>query len=87
MTRNAKPGSPRAVDGPMGAPQRFWGDSVKYNGERVEIALYLAVFVTRDRERHVQYPDEIITSIPISGLRRITYGSTATRAYVNYRLK
>jgi hypothetical protein len=53
MTRNAKPGLPRAVDGAMGAPQRFWGGSVIYNGEKVKIALYLAVFVTRDREGYV----------------------------------
>ena len=50
MTRNAKPGLPRAVDGPMGAAQRFWGGFVIYNGKKVKIALYLAVFVTRDRE-------------------------------------
>ena len=53
MTRNAKPGLPRAVDGAMGAPQRFWGGSVIYNGKKVKIALYLAVFVTRDREGYV----------------------------------
>ena len=34
----------------MGAPQRFLGDSVRYNGKKVEIALCLAVLVTRDRE-------------------------------------
>jgi hypothetical protein len=50
MTRNAKLELPRAVDGPMGAPQRFWGNSVRYNGEKIEIALYLAVFVTQDCE-------------------------------------
>ena len=53
MTRNAKSGLPRAVDGPMGAPQRFLGDYVRYNGKKVEIALYLAVFVTRDHEGYV----------------------------------
>ena len=30
MTRNAKPGLPSAMDGPMGAPQRFWGDFARY---------------------------------------------------------
>ena len=55
MTRNAKPGLPRAVDGAMGAPQRFWGGSVIYNGKKVKIALYLAVFVTRDREGYELY--------------------------------
>ena len=55
MTRNAKPGLLRAVDGPMGAPQQFLGDSVRYNGKKVEIALYLAVFVTRDHERYVTW--------------------------------
>ena len=53
MTRNAKPGLHRAVDGAMGAPQRFWEGSVIYNGKKVKIALYLAVFVTRDREGYV----------------------------------
>ena len=52
MTRNAKPGLPRAVDGAMGAPQRFWGGSVRHTRKKVQIALYLAVFVTLDRERY-----------------------------------
>ena len=66
MTRNAKPGLPRAVDGPIEAPQRFWGGSVKYNGEKVEIALYLAVFVTRDREGYDMGYD---VADPICGAR------------------
>jgi hypothetical protein len=57
MTRNAKPGLPRAVDGAMGAAHRFLGDSViyLYNRKKVKIALYLAVFVTRDREGYVNH--------------------------------
>jgi hypothetical protein len=54
MTRNAKPGLPRAVDGAMGAAQRFLGDFVIYNGKKVKIALYLAVFITRDHEGYVK---------------------------------
>jgi hypothetical protein len=53
MTRNAKPGSPKAVDEPMGAPPRFWGDSIRYSGKKIEIALYLDVFLTRSRPRRV----------------------------------
>ena len=58
MTRNAKPGLPRAVDGPMGAPHQFLGDSVRHARKKVQIALYLAVFVTRDRERYVVQNNE-----------------------------
>jgi hypothetical protein len=50
MTHNAKPGLHRAVDGPMGELQRFFGDSVRYSGKKIEMALYLAIFITRDRE-------------------------------------
>jgi hypothetical protein len=49
MTRNAKPGLPRAVDGSIEAPQRIFGGVLKYNGKKIEIALYLVVFVTHDR--------------------------------------
>jgi Zn-dependent protease len=63
MTRNAKPGLPRAVDGAMGAPQRFWGGSVIYNGKKVKIALYLAVFVTRDREGYDTYNLNLVVSV------------------------
>ena len=65
MTRNAKSGLPRAMDGPMGAPQRFLGDYVRYNGKKVEIALYLAVFVTRDRERYVNTTADLSRKIDL----------------------
>ena len=71
MTRDAKPGLPRAVDGPIEEPQRFWGGSVKYNGEKVEIALYLAVFVTREREGYAKVLNiqcfEIDLRVPVLG--------------------
>ena len=66
MIRCAIPRLPRAVDGPMGAPQRFLGDSVRYNGKKVEIALYLAVFVTRDREGYVVGYIYIVITIYVS---------------------
>ena len=68
MTWNAKPGLLRAADGPMGAPQQFWGDSVRYNMEKIEIALYLAVFVTRDRERYVKEHTKISNPVNITTL-------------------
>jgi hypothetical protein len=44
------------MDGPIEAPQRFFlGGSVIYNGEKIAVALYVAVFVTRDREGYVHY--------------------------------
>jgi hypothetical protein len=48
MTRNTKPGLPRAEKGPMGAPQRFWGVSVSF-------WLFLAFFVTRDHKGYELY--------------------------------
>jgi hypothetical protein len=60
-------------------PIDFGGGSVIYNGKKVKIALYLAVFVTRDREGYVLRKSSVAGQASKWRAQGASFGGTAER--------